>query len=93
MNAQRRVQLRDDFADHQGPARGEFMVGLVRLSNFSYRHPEDSPELYEIPEGLDRPFKFMLVDNEGNRHYLQFNYEVGAHRRNKLLLELQPGVN
>ncbi|MND76243.1 hypothetical protein D3C80_678850 [compost metagenome] len=92
LNAQRRVQLRDDFADHQGPARGEFMVGLVRLSNFLYRHPEDSPELYKIPEGLDRPFKFMLVDNEGNRHYLQFSYEVGVHRRNKLLLELQPGM-
>ncbi|WP_367393413.1 hypothetical protein [Pseudomonas sp. X4] len=92
LNAQRRVQLKDDVVDNQGPARGEFMVGLVRLSNFLYRHPDDSPELYEIPEGLDLPFKFMLVDNEGNRHYLQFSYEVGAHRRNKLLLQLQPGV-
>lgn len=92
LNAQRLVQLKDDIVDGQGPARGEFMVCLARQSNFLYRHPKDSSDLYEIPEGLDRPFKFMLVDKEGNRHCLQFSYEVGGHRRNKLLLELQPGV-
>ncbi|WP_060513256.1 hypothetical protein [Pseudomonas sp. NBRC 111124] len=92
LNAQRRVDLKDDFKAGQEPALGEFLVCLSRLSNFLYRHPEDSADLYEIPVGLDRPFKFMLVDKEGNRHYLQFNYEVSTSRRNKLLLALQPAV-
>lgn len=91
LNANRERGLKEAFITDKGPAEGEFLVCLARESDFVYLHEKDTLEEQVIPPQLDRPFKFLLIDKEGNRHYLQFGFEVSESRRNVLLLELQAG--
>ncbi|EKT4542825.1 MULTISPECIES: hypothetical protein [Pseudomonas] len=92
MSAHRGVPLKALHPNY-APHDNALMISLTRIINFPFRHQlEHHPDpLYDFEEEvrptLLRPFKFSLLDQEGNRHYLRVMY-VGLNR-NHFMLDLQ----
>ena len=84
MSAHRGVPLKALHPNY-APHDNALMISLTRIINFPFRHQlEHHPDpLYDFEEEvrptLLRPFKFSLLDQEGNRHYLRVMY-VGLNR-------------
>lgn len=79
------------------PARGELLLSLNRVTDFRLRfeQPDDPDVLDDEDEDkrelLKQPFRFRLLDQQGNRHALQVSYAgAGRDGRNTFLLAKQP---
>ncbi|PYB76665.1 hypothetical protein DMX11_11015 [Pseudomonas sp. LB-090624] len=92
MSAHRGVPLKALHLNH-APPDNTLMISLTRIINFPYRHQlkDNADALYDFEEEvrptLLRPFKFSLLDQEGNRHYLRVMYR--GVDRNQFMLDLQ----
>jgi len=96
MAGKRGLQL-EKLDPNRHPARGELLISLNRVTNFRQRYETpDDPDILtdeEAPqrEYLLRPFRFRLLDQQGNRHDLQIIYPGGGRDgRNTFILSKQP---
>ncbi|WP_313740066.1 hypothetical protein [Pseudomonas sp.] len=81
----------------RAPAEGELLLSLNRVTDFRLRReqPDDPDVLTDEDEEkrklLKQPFRFRLLDRQGNRHALQVSYAgAGRDGRNTFLLSKQP---
>ncbi|VVP66718.1 hypothetical protein PS910_00054 [Pseudomonas fluorescens] len=86
----------DALEPGQGPAPGTLLLALSRTSNFRLRSEQtDDPDNLtdsnrKTRDALDEPFRFRLIDRQGNRHRLQIVFEGARQERNALKVQTQP---
>ena len=86
----------DPLEPGQGPAPGTLLVSLSRVSDFRLRSeltddPDDlTDSSRKTRDALEEPFRFRLIDRQGNRHRLQITFEGARQERNTLKVQTQP---
>ncbi|MFS0827924.1 hypothetical protein [Pseudomonas phoenicis] len=94
--AARRGRALQELQPDRAPAKGELLLSLNRVTDFRLRYEQpDDPDILDDEdedkrELLKQPFRFRLLDQQGNRHDLQISYAgAGRDNRNTFLLSKQ----
>ncbi|QXH93558.1 hypothetical protein HU749_022350 [Pseudomonas ogarae] len=80
------------FVEQHRPSPGQLIVSLHRVADMPYWHDSMATDpLMRYRERLNSPVRFLLRDEEGNRHRFDVSFDIPSREdsRNRLLLNFQ----